>query len=459
MDRGLQRLLPWCFIVFFSVPTLAESRLVYNRGPAIDSQYDLLAIYHEYRQPAVKQQQSAELGVQPRPVVVKCHPDSMEVVVQADMFDTGLRVDGRHLRLGLGAVSEGSDCGAVPSGEEEFTIHVWLVDCGSKLSPSKEDIIYSNVLVYSPQPSSDGLFRLDGAVIPVECHYERKYSMDKISLHPTWVSFISRASADDQINFNLLHMTDDWQFERGSHTYFLGDPIRFEASAIIGNHLPLRVFVDRCVATATPDTEAALRYVFIDGHGCLADAFLTNSSSRFLPRVEEHKLRFQLDAFKFYQQPNNQVYVTCYMKAVPVTSSVSSRNRACSFIQNRWQSVDGNDQVCRSCDASHPEEEPTSPEPPKTTMSTNAWPTTTLQESLHNRPQHQPAKYIRFRPEAHPSQHNKPQQPSAKLVKRGTDYKAEQTVQLGPLIVLPSSRFVTKPAASKKVISPQNNTA
>lgn len=60
---------------------------------------------------------------------------------------------------------------------------------------------------------------------------------------------------------------DDWQFERGSYTYFLGDPIRFEVSAIIGNHVPLRVFADRCVATATPDPEATLKYSFIERHG------------------------------------------------------------------------------------------------------------------------------------------------------------------------------------------------
>ncbi|KAF1383884.1 hypothetical protein PFLUV_G00136470 [Perca fluviatilis] len=43
---------------------------------------------------------------------------------------------------------------------------------------------------------------------------------------------------------------------------------------------------------------------------CLADAYLTNSNSRFLPRIEEHKLRFQLEAFRFYQEPGNQMAVS-----------------------------------------------------------------------------------------------------------------------------------------------------
>ena len=67
-------------------------------------------------------------------------------------------------------------------------------------------------------------------------------------------------------NFDLI-FADDWQFERGSYTYFLGDPIHFKVSVIMGNHMPLRVYVDHCVATATPDAKATLRYDFIEHYG------------------------------------------------------------------------------------------------------------------------------------------------------------------------------------------------
>lgn len=67
-------------------------------------------------------------------------------------------------------------------------------------------------------------------------------------------------------HFNLI-FTDGWQFKRGSYSYFLGDPINFEVSAIIRNHMPLRVYVDHCVATATSDAEAPLRYDFIEHFG------------------------------------------------------------------------------------------------------------------------------------------------------------------------------------------------
>ncbi|XP_028449659.1 zona pellucida sperm-binding protein 3-like [Perca flavescens] len=138
----------------------------------------------------------------------------------------------------------------------------------------------------------------------------RRNAVDGISLHPTWVPSVSRVSAEDHIDFNLLLMTENWQFARGSYSYFLGDPIHFQVSAIIGNHMPLKVYVDHCVATANPHAETTLRHDFIENHGCLADAYLTNSNSRFLPRIEEHKLRFQLEAFRFYQEPSNQMAVS-----------------------------------------------------------------------------------------------------------------------------------------------------
>ncbi|XP_051809637.1 zona pellucida sperm-binding protein 3-like [Acanthochromis polyacanthus] len=449
MDR--QRIAPrWIiFYVFCSVFTLTDSRVVYNLQST--NSFGISGVTRP-QLTALKQQPSAQVSARRRSVEVRCHPDSMEVVVQADMFYIGLRVDGGHLRLGSDPLSGGSECRAVQSGEAEFTIQAQLSDCGTELSSTEEKIIYSNVLVYSPEPSTDGLLRLDGATVPVECHYEKKYSVDGMSVHPTWVPFVSMTAAEDQIDFSLLLMTDDWRFERGSHIYFLGDPIHLEVSAILGNHMPLRVFVDHCVATATPDAEATLRYDFIENHGCLADAYLTNSNSRFLPRVEEHKLRFQLDAFRFYQEPSNEVYITCYVKAVPVKLAVSSQNRACSLIDNRWRSIDGKDEACRNCDLSYRNEEPPSTQPPKTTRSTRARPTTTSQEHLvQKRAEHGPATYIHFRPGTFQSRHSRP-----KLMKRGADHETEQIVQLGPLIVLPSGKPVTT-EASKMLLSPKNN--
>lgn len=136
MDRNLLRAVSCWLVVLCSVSITAESRLLHGRRFSPSSPQSSPRMAHGDVQPRLsetKRQESAELDVRPRPVAVKCHPDSMEVVMLADMFDAGLKVDGGHLRLGPEPLS---GCGAVPSGTEEFTILARLTDCGTKLSVS-----------------------------------------------------------------------------------------------------------------------------------------------------------------------------------------------------------------------------------------------------------------------------------------------------------------------------------
>ncbi|KAJ8339451.1 hypothetical protein SKAU_G00362370 [Synaphobranchus kaupii] len=79
-------------------------------------------------------------------------------------------------------------------------------------------------------------------------------------------------------------MADDWQLERASNVFFLGD--LFEASVVQANHMPFRVFVDTCVATLDPDMNSVPSYAFIDKKGCLMDSKLTNSRSQFLKAAQ-----------------------------------------------------------------------------------------------------------------------------------------------------------------------------
>lgn len=122
----------------------------------------------------------------------------------------------------------------------------------------------------------------------------RRYSLSGISLDPNWIPLVSITSAENQLQFDLQLMTgsmtlkknkkssatqnvhtfnsvpvftDTWDFRRGVYSYFLGDPVYFEVSATPLHHVPLRVYVDHCVATATPDVDAPVRYDFIENSG------------------------------------------------------------------------------------------------------------------------------------------------------------------------------------------------
>lgn len=73
--------------------------------------------------------------------------------------------------------------------------------------------------------------------------------------------------------------TADWHYKREEYFYFLGDPLHFEVSAVVRDHTPLRVYVDHCVGTATPDAEASLRYDFIRNFGSVHLELLKRTGS------------------------------------------------------------------------------------------------------------------------------------------------------------------------------------
>ncbi|XP_051985342.1 zona pellucida sperm-binding protein 3b [Xyrauchen texanus] len=378
-------------------------------------------------------------------IAVSCHEEAMEIVIMAELFATGLPVYANELWLGsasmLSKVS-GASCHALQSGESQFTIFAYFKDCGTKLSITDDSLVYSNVLMYTPFPSPDGVLHSDGAAIPVQCQYRRWYNADSAAVAPTWIPFSSSVTAEDVLEFQLRLMSDDWQYERGSNVYFLGGAIHLQASVTLANHLPLLLFADQCVATPTPNVDGSdLQYSFIDYHGCLSDSMQSSSHSKFLQRIQGNRLQMLLDAFKFHRVAGNLVYITCYLKAIPAAYSVNSQNRACSFIDNRWQSVDGDHQVCDSCEPS--KQGIVKPEPIQSSRITLAAPIRNPTSNVGRadffnvRPGQslQPIKaLIQARQPAFPG-----------LSKRGTDSKKDwqKIATLGPLVFLPKQQKMT----------------
>ncbi|XP_042360810.1 zona pellucida sperm-binding protein 3-like [Plectropomus leopardus] len=286
----------------------------------------------------------SEAREQVNTVRVTCHPDSLEILIKADMFGVGALVNSEELRLGV----EHSDyCRATASSGDEYRIIVGLMDCGTKHWMTEDSLVYTNLLIYSPVASPDGLVRMDEAVIPIECHYERKYSLSSSSLMPTWIPFTSTQAAVETLEFDLRTMTNDWLYERSSNVYYLGEPISIEASVRVGHHMGLRVFLSSCVATLTPDIYSVPRYVFVE-NGCLVDSQLPGSRSYFLSRSQDSKLHLVIDAFRFHNEDRGELYITCHLNAVPVNDA-EAPNKACTFVHGRWRSADGNDYLCGQC--------------------------------------------------------------------------------------------------------------
>ncbi|KAI4798615.1 hypothetical protein KUCAC02_020609 [Chaenocephalus aceratus] len=265
-----------------------------------------------------QQKSPAEEPQQVNTVRVTCHPDSLEIVIKADMFAVGAPVDGDELRLGV--ETNNQYCRATASSADEYSISVGLVECGTRHWVTEDSLIYTNLLIYSPEASPYGVVRMDEAVIPIECHYERKYS---------------------------LIMTSDWQHKRGSNVFHIGEPISIEASVRIGHHIGLRVFVSSCVATLSPDMHSSPRHAFIE-NGCFVDSQLPGSRSQFLARTQDDKLHMSIDAFRFYNEDRGELYITCHLNAVPINKA-DAPNKACTLVNGRWRSADGNDYLCGQC--------------------------------------------------------------------------------------------------------------
>ncbi|XP_041840321.1 zona pellucida sperm-binding protein 3-like [Melanotaenia boesemani] len=280
--------------------------------------------------------------------MVKCHEDSIEVKIRAHLFDAGLSEEPTRLRLGAASAAEGP-CTAKLSADGEYVIRAPLDECGNRVMFTENAVVYRNLLFFLfPLFSPSDAFQM-GAVVPVLCEYKRKYTVSSGPLRPTWTPQVSVQSAHLNLDFHLRLMTNDWNTERNSPVYFMGEMVNIEAS--VDHHHPLRLYIGGCVATLTPDVNSDPQYPFIDHQGCFTDSQLSGSSSRFLPRVQDELLQIQLESFLFHQDHRHTIYITCYLEAVPI-SKKDSEKKACSFINGRWRSVDDDDYVCQSCDNS-----------------------------------------------------------------------------------------------------------
>ncbi|KFV59603.1 Zona pellucida sperm-binding protein 3, partial [Tyto alba] len=217
-----------------------------------------------------------------------------------------------------------------------------------------DTLVYSTSLNYKPAPAGNPVVvRSSPAVVPIECHYPRRDNVSSNGVKPTWVPFRSTLSSEEKLPFSLRLMNDDWSAERVSTIFQLGEVFHFQADVNTENHAPLRLFVDNCVATPTPNWSSSLQYAFIDFSGCLVDGQLEDATSTFIsPRPRQDVLQFAVDAFKFPGDTSNLVYITCHLKVSLADQAPDPLNKACSFnkASNLWAPVEGTWDVCSCCE-------------------------------------------------------------------------------------------------------------
>uniref|UniRef100_A0A3B5KBL4 Zona pellucida sperm-binding protein 3 n=1 Tax=Takifugu rubripes TaxID=31033 RepID=A0A3B5KBL4_TAKRU len=279
-------------------------------------------------------------------VAAHCGEGEVAVEVNQNLFGNGQLIYPSDLTLG--------GCVAQSTTDHILLFQTELHGCNSMLNMTEDTLIYSFSLEYLPTPIGNTfILKTNPAEVVIECHYQRRHYVSSNALRPAWVLFAAMMEAEQQPQFSLRLMTEDWQSPRPSNVFFLSDVIHFEA-VLLGYHVPLRIYVDSCVATVTPDPDSQPRYPFIDNFGCLRDSRLTGAKSFFLQRSQEDKIQFQLETFRFHQDHNNSVHITCQLKATSVSGPIDSQHKSCSFLTeaNRWVASDGDNMVCRCCETS-----------------------------------------------------------------------------------------------------------
>ncbi|XP_019962141.2 zona pellucida sperm-binding protein 3-like [Paralichthys olivaceus] len=280
-------------------------------------------------------------------VVVRCGETEVTVEVKKNFLGNGRQIRASDLTLG--------GCAGVDTADHVLQFHTELQGCGSTLKMTEGALVYSFSLIYSPTPIGDTfILKTNPAEVGIECHYRRRHYVSSNAMRPIWTQFSSDVLAEQRHHFSLRLMTEDWQSQGPSSVFFLSDVMHIEAAVLQGHHVPLRVFVDSCVATAEPDPFSQPRYPFISNHGCLTDAKLTGAKSYFMQRSRQDKLHFLLKAFRFQQNHSSSLYITCHMKVTTVSVPIDSQHKACSFLTeaNRWVASGGDNEVCGCCESS-----------------------------------------------------------------------------------------------------------
>ncbi|XP_041100270.1 zona pellucida sperm-binding protein 3-like [Polyodon spathula] len=195
-------------------------------------------------------------------VTLDCRKDAMVVTVNRDLFGIGYLVNSADLSVG----SAGCSATSTDSVAGTVLFSIQLQDCGSTFQVFPDFLSYTNHLYY--KPASIGIItRVNMADILLECRYPRRWNVSSSPIKPTWVPFTSTASTEQILDFSLLLMSDNWSGPRVSNVIYLGDVLHIEASVAIDNHVPLRLYVDSCIATLSGNKDSEPRYAVVDKLG------------------------------------------------------------------------------------------------------------------------------------------------------------------------------------------------
>ncbi|XP_077117727.1 zona pellucida sperm-binding protein 3-like [Ranitomeya variabilis] len=293
-----------------------------------------------------RDQHLRDLTQAPSSVSVQCGEDRMVVMVNRDFYGNGKLVKPSDLTLGSCRPGQQTT-------DSTVVFENGLQECGNSLEMTPDWLVYNSNLRYTPTSSRNvPIIRSNSAVVPVQCFYPRHGNVSSNAIKPTWTPFSTTLTSEERLAFSLQLMTADFSSPSSVLVFQLGEKLYIEASLDIQNHVPMLLFVDRCVATITPDMDSRPSYDIISNNGCMMDSMEEDSSSVFVsPRPQANKLRFMVDAFRFTDSAASTIYITCTLRAADINQTPDPMNKACSYnkASSSWTSVEGSSGICQCC--------------------------------------------------------------------------------------------------------------
>ncbi|XP_058846711.1 uncharacterized protein LOC117409187 isoform X2 [Acipenser ruthenus] len=298
-------------------------------------------------------------------VRVLCSENKMYVRVRTDLY--GFKCKAGQLTLGTNCRSNG-----VSGGYLLFTYG--LKECGSQVSVEAGQLVYKNVLKYVPSVQNSTIRRSMPFTVPLQCRYYRYHHVYRHGIRPHWRNPTRFKSLKTPYGFALKIINGDWVPERMMNTFYLGQPIHFQATTNLT--IPgTKLFIHRCYATASPASNSTPRYTVIENYGCMVDSKYETCSSHFVPPRTNNTINLIVDAFQFNTLSPlvNKYYMHCTM-VVTSNSMVTQSTKSCHYDKNvnRWVELEGNHSVCSCCDSVCINEDVTLPIVTKSTISSDA---------------------------------------------------------------------------------------
>ncbi|CAO2629991.1 Zona pellucida sperm-binding protein 3 [Lemmus lemmus] len=280
-------------------------------------------------------------------VEVECLEAELVVTVNRDLFGTGKLIEPGHLTLGS------ESCQPLVSVDTDVVrFKAQLHECSSRVQVTEDALVYQTFLIHEPRPMGGlSILRTNQAEVPIECSYPRQGNVSSHAIRPTWVPFSATVSSEEKLAFSLRLMEENWNTEKPSPTFHLGEVAHLQAEVQTGSHPPLQLFVDHCVATPSPDQNGSPYHTIVDFHGCLVDGLSESFSAFQAPRPRPETLQFTVDVFHFTNSSRNMIYITCHLKVTPANQTPDKLNKACSFnrTSKSWLPVEGDADVCDCC--------------------------------------------------------------------------------------------------------------